>query len=161
MIKLDWKGVDGDLRELMRRYDELPRHISKKHLQAAVKRALKGGVPILKRYTPPIGVGRGRRRKGSKSTGALKRAVTVKSKYIGRNKDGFVWGVLGYKYGWESRKAIWHEFGTSRMQARLMIQHAMRDYKGPAVSQLTKEMALALVSAVREIAGGRNPTRTF
>lgn len=162
MIKFDWKVFEDDLSELIYRFNELPRHIAKKNMGAAMKRALRDGVPILKKYTPPIGSGRGRRKKGARSTGALRRSVTVKSKTVtGTHGTAVVYGVLGYRYGWDSRKAIWQEFGTKKMQGKLMVQHALRDYKGPAITILTRELGRSLEAAAREVAGGRNPTRTF
>lgn len=160
MISLNWKEVNGEIGAMMARYAALPRHIAKKHLVAAVRRAGREGVPILRRNTPPDGVRRGRRKKGEKarSTGALRRAATVKAKYKGRNADGVAIGILGYKAGYESRKAIWMEFGTTNgIEPRRMIEKTMQQWKGPLASKLASEMAAALEKAVRELASGKNP----
>lgn len=168
MIRLDWKGMDGEIGALMARFNELPRHIAKKHLQAVVKRVGKEGVPVLKTFTP---VGKPKQVKASISKGkfkenfkrrggALRRAATVKSKYVGRNRDGCVYGVLGYKYGWESRKAIWLENGTSRgIAPRRMVGNTIAKWNGPLLSKLTAEMATALEKAAAELASGMNPGR--
>jgi hypothetical protein len=177
MISLNWNGMEGQIGALMARYAELPRHIAKKHLQAAMKRTVKDGVPVLKRLTPKGGTrtvraalkrgagGRFVQGSGKKSRvrgGALRRAVTTKAKYIGRNADGAVYGVVGYRAGFESRKAIWLEFGTSRgVKPQQMIEKFKREYGGPAAGKLAAEMAAALEKAAAELASGMNPTRTF
>jgi hypothetical protein len=172
VISLNWKSVEGEIGSLMQRFAELPRHIAKKHLQAAMKRALKIGVPVLKKNTPKGGTktvrsattrnARGQFTAGSGKLkkvrgGALRRAVTTKSKYVGKNKDGFVVGTLGYKGGTESRKAIWLEFGTTRgLEARKMVERSMSQI-GPQVSaKLAAEMALALEKSAAEVAAKKN-----
>lgn len=158
MINLNWDGMEGEIGALMARFNELPRHIAKKHLQAVVKRVGKEGVAVLKSNTPVQGTrfvkAAGKRMRG----GALRRAAMVKSQYKGRNKDGYVTGVLGYKYGWESRKAIWLENGTKRgIAPRRMVGKTMSTWKGPLVAKLTAEMANALEKAAAELASGMNP----
>jgi hypothetical protein len=164
---LRWENnIEQEIETLMGRYAALPKHIAKKHLQAAMKRTLKDGVPVLRSVTPPLGVRRGRRKKGSfvpqnKSTGDLRRAVTTKSKYIGRNADGVVYGVVGYKAGFNSRKAIWLEYGTRRgIRPQQMIHRFMQQYGGPSLTRLQGEMASALEKAANEVAAGKNPGRT-
>lgn len=156
MISLNWGGLGGQLGALMEAYADLPRHIAKKHLQAAMKRTLKEAVPMLKAETPPKGATkRGRRRKGSGSSGNLKRAATAKAKYYGKNDSGTVVGVLGYRAGFESRKAIWLEFGTKKgIEPRRIVERVMQK-AGPLVrGKLVKEMAEALEKAVRDKAPG-------
>lgn len=172
MISLNWQSMNGQIGALMKSYAELPRHIAKKHLQAAMKRALKEGVPILKKNTPKGGskivkaattrnargqftAGSGKKKKVR--GGALRRAVTTKSKYRGRNKDGIVVGTLGYKTGMESRKAIWLEFGTSRgLEPRRMVERSMSEISPKVSGLLVREMASALEKAAAEVAGGKN-----
>jgi len=155
MITLDWQGTRKDVAHLMAAYAKLPRHIAKKHLQASMKRAMKGGVPVLKGVTP-----KGKRRmvvakEGAKPkniAGALRRAVIAKSRYIGRNKDGVVFGTIGYKAGFESRKSLWLEFGTNRgIKPHGILQRFLAAYSGPVVGKLEKEMADALEMAAREL----------
>ena len=160
---LRWENnVEEEIQTLIGRYAALPRHIAKKHLQAAMKRTLRDGIPILRSVTPPLGVRRGRRRAGAfvpqnRSTGNLRRAVKTKSKYLGRNADGVVYGVVGYRAGYESRKAIWLEYGTRRgIRPQQMIHRFMQQYAGPSLATLKIEMVNALGKAQREIAGGRN-----
>lgn len=172
MISLNWKSVESEIGALMKSFSDLPRHIAKKHLGAAMKRALKVGVPILKKNTPKGGTktvkgattrnDRGQFNPGSGKLkkvrgGALRRSVISKSKYIGRNRDGVVFGTLGYKGGTESRKAIWLEFGTSRgLKPRKMIERSMSEI-GPKVSaMLAGEMAKALEKAANEVAAKKN-----
>lgn len=172
MISLNWKTVEGEIGALMQSFAKLPRHIAKKHLQAAMKRALKESIPVLRKNTPKGGTkvvrsattrnDRGQFTAGSGKLskvrgGALRRAVTTKSKYVGKNKDGFVVGTLGYKGGTESRKAIWLEFGTSRgIEPRKMVERSMKEI-GPRVSaRLARDMAIALERAASEVAGKKN-----
>lgn len=177
MISLNWDSMQGEVGALMARFEELPRHIAKKHLIAALNRVLKDGVPILKSVTPKgstkivrsglkrnsggrfvSGSGKKMRVRG----GALRRAATSKAKFVGRNRDGVVYGVVGYKAGFESRKAIWLEFGTSRgIQPRNLIEQFRSRYGGPAASRLAEEMSHALEKAANELAAGLNPTRSY
>jgi hypothetical protein len=177
MISLNWDGMQGEIGALMARFNDLPRHFAKKHLIAALKRVMKDGVPILKAVTPKGGTrtvraalkrgagGRFVAGSGKKSRvrgGAMRRAVTAKAKYLGRNRDGVVYGVVGYKAGIESRKAIWLEFGTSRgVKPRNLIDQFRARYGGPAASRLADEMSRALEKAANELASGMNPTRSF
>jgi hypothetical protein len=172
MIALSWDSnfapnsydANDHIGALMKAYRNLPRHIAKKHLKAAMRRVLKPGVPILRRHTPPLGTRRGRRKAGEKaqSTGSLRRAVTTRAGQTGRNSDfdAFVYGVLGYRAGPESRKAIWLEFGTSRGGPRYdMVGKAMKEFGNPAANLLAQEMATGLEKAAKEIASGKNPGR--
>lgn len=177
MISLNWDRMNGQIGGLMARYHELPRHIAKKHLQAVMKRVLKEGVPVLKSLTPKgstrtkkaaLKRGAGGRfvagsgKKMKVRGGALRRAATVRSKYIGKNKDGRVYGVVGYKAGAQSRKAIWLEYGTSRgIEPMKIIEKFKQRYTGPAKSKLVSEMAKALKKAAAELASGMNPTRSY
>ena len=163
MISLRWDStMQAEIAALMDRYKALPKHIAKKHLVAAMRRTLKDGVPLLRAVTPPVGVRRGRLRRGEKrSSGALRRSVTTKAKYIGRNADGAVYGVVGYRAGMESRKALWLEFGTTRVEPRRIIAAFLQRYGGPSLDRLKGEMVAALEKAGRELDSGKNPTRTF
>lgn len=177
MIALNWDGMEGEIGALMARFDELPRHIAKKHLIAAVRRSMKEGVPVLKAITPKgkpqikrnklmRGAGgrfvAGSGKKMKVRGGAMRRAVTSKAKYIGKNKGGIVYGVVGYKAGMESRKAIWLEFGTSRgVKPRNLIEQFRARYGGPSAARLASEMGNALEKAAAELASGMNPTRSF
>jgi len=158
MIQIGFGGnLEGEIGALMKRFDALPRYIAKKHLKAVMKRAGKTAVPVLKSNTP---VGRGTltpngRRSGS---GGLRRAATVKSYQKGKNKEAVIIGVLGYRYGWESRKAIWLEYGTSRgIEPRQMVGKTMASWSGPTKEVLTSEMRKALAAAVKEAKAGINP----
>jgi hypothetical protein len=172
MISLSWNSsfepnsydLEPQIKALMERYRALPRHIAKKHLKAVMRRVLKGGVPILRRNTPPLDTRRGRRKKGEKarSSGALRRAVTVRVGQTGGNGDfnSFVYGVLGYKASFESRKAIWLQFGTSRgVRAYSMMEKTLAEFGPVSAQQLAAEMAAAFDKAVAEVAGGQNPGR--
>ncbi len=157
MISLNWQGMEGEIGAIMARFDALPRHIAKKHLLAAIKRVGKDGVKILKQNTPK---GRSRRIAGAEKMqrgGALRRAAMVRAKYYGRNADGSAVGVLGYKYGTESRKAIWLEFGTVRIAPVRMIERTMSQFRGQIGPRLENELVAALEKATAELASGMNP----
>jgi len=160
MISLNFGSLSSQIGALAASYQELPRHIGKKHMLAGMRRAIKAanGLAILRAATPPTSTRRGRRRKGEKrtSTGALRRAVTTKARWIGNNKTGAAVAGLGYKYGWESRKAIWHEFGTTRMAARRMMDQTFNQIRGPVASKLAEELRVGLERAANEIAAGKN-----
>jgi hypothetical protein len=177
MISLGWSGnPNAQIAALIARYAELPRHIAKKHLQAVMKRTMKDGIPVLKSMTPKgstrntrAGFKRdaggkfvaGSRKKMRVRGGALRRAVTTKAKYIGKNASGIVYGTIGYKAGFESRKALWLEFGTKNIKPRQIMEKFRRQYGTPAAGKLAKEMRAALEKAVREMASGKNPTRVY
>lgn len=160
MISINWPTMQREIVELHTRYRALPSYLAKKHLQKAMKEAIKAsrGPQILRKNTPPLNTRRGRRKKGEKkSTGALRRAVTVKSRWIGTYEDGAAIAGLGYKYGAESQKAIWHEFGTTRMKARAMMEKTFGQIRGMVASKLSAKMAAGLEAAARELGSGRNP----
>lgn len=163
MIGIRWTNdVDSELRDIRAAFAALPRHLARKHLQAAMRRTVKDGIPVLRAATPPFGVRRGRRRKGDppRSTGALRRSVTTKAKYVSRSDA--VYGIVGYRSGEQSRKAIWLEYGTSagnRLEPRLMVEHFLDAYRGPSLARLRAEMASGLEAAARELASGKNPGR--
>ena len=170
MISLSWNSsfepnsydADKHIGALMNAYKALPKHIAKKHLKAAMRKLLRPGVPILRRNTPPTSTRRGRRKKGEKarSSGALRRAVTVRTGQTGKNGafDAFVFGVLGYKASFESRKAIWLQFGTSGgVPAFRMIERTLAEFGPIAASRLAEEMAKGLEKAAAELGSGKNP----
>jgi len=153
VISVNWNQVQGEIGALVARYDELPRWLAKKHLRAAIGRTLRPGVPKLRALTPPVNTRRGRRKKGEKprSTNRLRKAVKVITKYKGRNKDGYAYGVIGYRAGEESLKALWLEFGTKYIEPRKFMQTFRDSYKATAQGRLVFEMRKALDVAVKEL----------
>lgn len=159
MISMNWDRMSREIADLARDYQKLPPHIGKKHMLASMRRAIKeaGGVQKLRANTPPVGTRRGRRKKGEKrSTGELRRSVTTKARWIGRNRDGVAVAGLGYKYGWNSRKAIWNEYGTTWQKGVAMMQRTFESIRGPVASKLAGQMAAALEKAAAEVSGGKN-----
>jgi hypothetical protein len=157
LIWANWDQVSGEIGALMQRYAALPRHIAKKHLGKAMRDALRPGVSALKAATP-VGMVMKANKKGvvkMRRSGELRRAATSKSRYIGNNRDGIVVGTLGYKYGDQSRKAIWIEFGTKRQVKRPIVQGVMREFKPQAAAKLTQTMAVQLEKAATELASGK------
>lgn len=159
-LNVNWEELLGESRAIAGRFRELPAHIGKKHLLAAMRKSIRDakGPQLLRKNTPPLNTKRGRKAKGAKrSTGALRKAVMVKAKWIGRNRDGAAFAGLGYKYGPESQKAIWHEFGTSHMAAQKMAQRTYEQIRGSVRSSLAKNLVEALDKATRELASKKNP----
>jgi len=163
MISLNHAEVRGDIGAIVRRFDALPKHISRKHLGAAMNLAIKQsrGVQVLKSMTP--------KKKGKykaawvgdkRTAGGLRRSATVKT--VGVRSGGSAFAVLGYKYGWESRKGIWQEFGTKAgCKPQRMAEKAFRQIAGPVKAILGAKLINALEKAVNELAGGKNPTRVY
>ena len=169
LISLSWNSsfepnsydANAHIGALMQAFRTLPRHIARKHIKAAMRRVLRPAVPILRKNTPPLDTRRGRRKAGEKkrSSGALRRSVTVRTGQTGTNRafDAFVYGVLGYKAGPESRKAIWLQFGTaSGVKPYDMIGKTMREFGPVAAGKLADEMTKALEKAAAELASGKN-----
>ena len=166
MIYLNSDSLNAQLGALVKVFDRFPKSIAKKHIGAAMKRALKFAIPILKANTPKGGStgkqaamkrdARGHFIKGSGAIrktrgGALRKAATAQSRFIGKNRSGFTIGTLGYKYGAESRKAIWQEFGTKKgIEPKLFMQKTYDQVKDQIAGQLARELALALEAAARE-----------
>ena len=155
MIYMNSDSLNAQLGALVKVFDKFPKHIAKKHIGASMKRALKFAIPILKANTPKGGSKRasvkdGKPVKGSRG-GALRRAATTRSKFIGKNKSGFTIGTLGFKYGTDSRNAIWQEFGTKKgIEPKLFMQKTYDQVKDQVAGQLARELALALEAAARE-----------
>jgi hypothetical protein len=156
---MNYAEVRGDIGALVRRFDALPKHIARKHLGSAMKVAIRQsrGVQVLKSLTPKartITERSGDKRKG----GGLRRSVTVKS--VGVRSGGSAFAVLGYKYGWESRKAIWMESGTKRgVKAKRMTAQAFGMISGNVKAILGAKLIAAMGKAVNELNGPRNSGR--
>ena len=125
----------------------------------AMKDAIKQvrGVQVLKSLTPKaktIVEKSGDRRKG----GGLRKSVTVKS--VAVRGGGSVFAVLGYKFSWDSRNAIWQEYGTRRgVKPKRMAERAFQQIEGPMKWVLPARLAASLEKAVNELNGGKNPGR--
>jgi hypothetical protein len=152
MISIGMNDVDRQIGALVKNFQVLEPRIARKHLGAAMRRTMNPLKGDLRKVTPPVGTRRGRRRKGEKprSTGALRRAVAVKTKA----KNDAVFGVLGYRGGFESRKAIWLEFGTDRgVDARGMVKNLMAELKPKIQARLPQELKIALERAAKDLGG--------
>jgi hypothetical protein len=174
MISISTSDMDGQISALMSRFDALPNHIAKKHAAAAVKRVMKGIVPILKKNTPKRGkriVFNNRRPGGEYGVtkikgGSLRASVAIKATYIRTKGIGStVTGVVGYQSGKkdpyngvpQSRKAIWLEFGTENAFARGMVAMTLRQVGSVSAQKLAAEMSAALEKAANELAAKMNP----
>ena len=170
MIYMNSDSLNAQLGALVKVFDQFPKHIAKKHIGASMKRALKFAIPILKANTPKGGPktktaattrnARGQFTAGSGAKtrvrgGALRRAAITTSKFVGKNKDGFTIGSLGYKYGFESRKAIWQEFGTAGgIKPKSFMEKTFNQIKDHVAERLAEELALAVEKAARDLAPG-------
>lgn len=153
MIGINFRGVNGQIAALVGRFRELPNHIARKHLQAAMKRAVKDGVPVLKRLTPK---GKTRVVDGARVRGgALRRGVRTKSQFVPKKK--VVYGVVGFQEGEQSLKARWTDGGTKRVPGKQFMKQFQASYGGPAAKTLARELKNALEKAANEIKGKRNP----
>lgn len=174
MIRVELEDMGEQIEDLLGSFAKLPRHIAKKHMQAAMKRTMKDSIPALKRNTPRAKSYIRIRRDGTAfriAGGSLRRAVAVKSKYVQKPGHGIVYGVLGYKnvtfnqqgYGEsisQSRKAIWLENGTKRgVKPHYMVAMTVGQIGGPSADRLASEMAKALEKAAAEVASGKNKGR--
>lgn len=175
MIKFEAAEMSGEIAAMMSRFDELPRHIARKHAQAAVKRVVKSAVPTLKRNTPKRAKRVVFHRRGAGGEygatkikgGSLRRSVTVKAEYKrAKGGGGTATGILGYRSDkrdphngsiTESRKAIWLEYGTEFAFPRGMVEMTMRQIGKPSAQKLADEMGLALEKAAAELASKKNP----
>jgi hypothetical protein len=174
VIALDTGNVTEQIGALMARFDALPNHIARKHASAAVKRVMKGMVPIMKKNTPKRGrriVFNNRKPGGEYGVtkikgGSLRASVAIKSTYIRTKGNGStVTGVVGYRsdkkdpYNGvsQSRKAIWLEFGTENSFARGMVAMTLRQVGSVSAQKLATEMSLALDKAANELASKMNP----
>lgn len=160
MISVNWDKLLGEYAGLAEDYRRLPSYLGKKYLVSSMRKSVNQakGPQLLRKNTPPTNTKRGRKAKGQKrSTGALRRAVMTKAKWIGRNKDGFAVAGLGYRYGQDSKKALWLEFGTTRMQGRKMMERTFEQIRGQVAAYLAGNLASSLESAAAELASGKNP----
>jgi hypothetical protein len=161
VISVNWQKLLGEFGDLAKAYERLPARIAKKHLLASMRRSIQKakGPSLLRQNTPPIGLKRGRKAKGAVrkgSTGELRKSVMTKAKWIGTNKGGFAVAGLGYRYGWNSRKAIWNEYGTKWQKGVGMMQRTFDSIRGPVAANLASELAAALEKAAAEVGGGKN-----
>lgn len=156
MISINSDSLNAQVGALVKAFDTLPKHIAKKHMKSAMKKALKFAVPVLKSNTPKSKGKKGADGKKIKgSSGGLRRAVTVRSKFIGKNKGGFTVGAIGYKHGEQSRKAIWVEFGTARgISPQGFMDKTYNQIRGQVSDELTRELAHALEMAAKDSAPG-------
>jgi HK97 gp10 family phage protein len=151
MITIGMNDLDREIGGLVKALQQLPKNLARKHLKAAVGRAVRPHIKDLRKNTPPIGTSRGRRKKGEKprSSGALRRAVAVRTKAKGLTASA----VLGYRAGFESRKAIWLEFGTDRgISPREMVKNTFDQVKGQVQQRLPAELQKALEKAAKDVA---------
>lgn len=146
MITIDDGYLSEQVAGLMNKYAEFPQKVASIALRGAMTRAAKGGVSTVRSLTPGGG-GRGRRKQGEKrSTGAMRKSVTTKSKV----RKGTAYGVLGYKMSGQDRKPIWHEFGTKNgVKAKHMMERAWNIYMPTARGLIVQELTDGLANAAR------------
>ncbi|CAB4184552.1 Bacteriophage HK97-gp10, putative tail-component [uncultured Caudovirales phage] len=163
-----WKQQSTrDCDDLIRAYGELPATLARKHLKAAMRRAIRPFAPALRRSTP-------------KRTGNLRRAITVVVRFSNKisrnyygNFQGGVTGSVGFKRGagkgnhsnlvedgsverrrvnFRGEKFGKNKGGTGKMPARHMLRETLDARKDGILQNLELEMGVSLERAARELA---------
>jgi hypothetical protein len=161
-FKTNYPHLSGDVADIIAAYRQLPPHIAKKHLRAAMGRTIKPFLPALKANTPTY-------------TGNLKRSVTSVTRFYDRADHGAVVGVVGFSRGGKTKRnmgnhGLFVEAGTKPRRTRAkrfcgsmpavgMLKRTLSTMRGPILANLGMEMAVALEKATRELASGKNPGR--
>lgn len=151
-----------ELDDLIRAYGELPVRLARKHMTAAMKRAIRPFQPALRAATPA-------------KSGGLRRSVKTITKFgdkISRNYygnfRGTVIGVVGFARGASKPNKMGNhsrlvEDGTTsrrtktrrsrgRMPARHMLRDTLSTHREGILSNLTMQLGASLEAAARELA---------
>ena len=182
IFAVNWNATftDDEIADVAYRFTQLRRHDAYKHLAAAMKRAMKqvNAVQTLKAVCreklnlkgtvkveakDAVRDDRGqfkkkwaRRRRGS----MFLKDIDIIYRKPRFGKDGRPMTVkVGWKYGTESKKAIWLNDGTPTIQPRRMVEATMVRIKGPALAAMKVEMLKALDAAVRDLGHAKDPKK--
>jgi hypothetical protein len=180
ILSVNMTYVDASFADIAYRYKQLPRHVAYKHMAAAMKRAIRKaqGVQTLKQVCrerlnlkgtvvtkdPPkrtkagtFKKGWNRRRRGGEF---LKAIAVVSSKPKGGKNPRPLVAKIGWRYGEQSKKAIWLEFGTSRgVKPRRMAEETFMRIRGPAMAGMKGELVYALSKAVKDLGQAKDPKK--
>ena len=180
ILAVNMTYVNADFSDIAYRFKKLPRHVAYKHMAAAMKRALRKAraVQVLKEVcrerlnlrgtvvtkAPPkrkkdgtFQKGWNRRRRG----GDFLQAIDVYSSKpkFGKDPRPLV-AKVGWKYGPESHKAIWLEYGTrGGIEPRRMAEEAFMRIRGSAMAGMKDEMIHALGKAVKDLGQAKDPKK--
>lgn len=149
----------GEIAGVIAAFNQLPGVLARKHVTAAMRRAVKPFQPALRQATP---VG----------TGGLRRSVKTLVRYYQKaNWAGNIVGVVGYARGGSKPNKMGNhsaivEKGTGdryrrngayvgRMPARRMLRDTIAANRQAIAANLTREMAVGLERAARELAGAQ------
>jgi HK97 gp10 family phage protein len=154
----EYRGAStkGQIADLFRAYRDLPGSLARKHLKAAMRRAIKPFHPALRANTP-------------KDTGNLRRSIQTILRFKDRaNWGGHVVGVVGF--GRKGKRKGYHshllELGTAERKtrngarrgsgpSREMVRRTLNENRQGIASNLAKELAVSLERAARELEVGR------
>lgn len=179
ILSVNMTYVDASFADIAYRYKQLPRHVAYKHMAAAMKRAVRkaNGVQTLKQVCrerlnlkgtvvtkdPPkrtkagaFKKGWNRRRRGGEF---LKAIDVVSSKPKGGKNPRPLVVKVGWKYGVESKKALWLEFGTKHVTPRRMAEETFNRIRGPAMGNMKSELLAALEKAVKDLGQAKDPAK--
>lgn len=158
-----------DTQYLIEAFRKLPPRLAKKHMTAAMRRAIKPFEPALRDATPY-------------RTGSLRRSIKTITRFYNKADHGAVAAVVGYARGTLKKKrgqfvisgsgqhGIIVEKGTTdrktssgrrcgRMPARYMMQSTLNANKSAILSNIETQLAVSLERAAKELA--KNPVRGF
>ena len=180
ILAVNMTYVDAGFSDIAYRFKQLPRHVAYKHMAAAMKRALRKAraVPTLKEVCreklnlrgtvvtkdPPKRNKEGKFKKGwnrRRRGGDFLKAIDVYSSKpkFGKDPRPLV-AKVGWKYGPESKKAIWLEFGTKRGVApRRMAEETFMRIRGSAMAGMQAEMLIALDRAAKDLGQAKDPKK--
>lgn len=179
ILSVNMTYVNSSFADIAARYKALPRHVAYKHMAAAMKRAVRKaqGVQVLKQVCrerlnlkgtvvtkdPPkrdkagqFKKGWNRRRRGGDFLKAI--AVTSSKPKGGKNPRPLVVKV-GWKYGEQSKKALWLEFGTKHVEPRRMAEETFNRIRGTAMANMRSELLAALEKAARDLGQAKDPAK--
>lgn len=151
-----------ELDNLIRAFGELPHRLAKKHMKAAMRRAIRPFAPALRRATP-------------KRSGGLRKSVKAITKFGSKTSKtywgsfhGTVIGVVGYSRGGSKPDRMGNhsaivEGGSQerrtkdgrrrgKMPARYMVRDTLAANKAGILSNLELELGVSLEKAARELA---------
>ena len=180
ILAVNMTYVDADFSDIAYRFKQLPRHVAYKHMAAAMKRALRKSraVPTLKEVCrerlnlrgtvvtkdPPKRNKEGKFKKGwnrRRRGGDFLKAIDVYSSKpkFGKDPRPLV-AKVGWKYGPESHKALWLEFGTKGgIAPRRMAEETFIRIRGGAMAGMKAEMLYALSKAAKDLGQAKNPRK--
>ena len=180
ILAVNMTYVDASFADIAYRFKQLPRHVAYKHMAAAMKRALrkaraeqtlkavcrerlnlKGTVIDNSRpkrnKAGQYKKGWNRRRRGGDFLAAI--GVYSSKPKFGKDPRPLV-AKVGWKYGPQSHKALWLEFGPKNgIEPRRMAEETFTRIRGAAMSAMKAEMLYALDQAKKDLGRAKDPAK--